>query len=1037
MKSVRDFDRLFRPLSIVIVAVLVLSTFSGFVFAKPEINVEALQQLENEFKAQEEAERGPTFERLKAMTTGPMGILNANPNGELVGVRADGTLKYYLCDNVNAAKTTRTDKIQVGGISGYDLDGSTIFFLAVWDGGAVRATHQELTGRVITMNPVASHNHATHVAGTMVASGVNASAKGMATAAFINSWDWTSDNSEMASAAASGTKVSNHSYGFANGWGYGNSGAGTGWYWWGNASVSENEDVNFGRYGSDARAWDNIVWNNPYYCICKSSGNQRGEGPNSGSTHWYRPGGSWVSSNTVRERDGGTDQYDCIGVKGSAKNTFTIGNVNDVITYNGPGSVTLNSSSSIGPADDGRIKPDFVANGVNLTSSTAASNSSYDSYTGTSMATPNFSGSLALLIQFYSDKHNFDFPLASTMKALIANTADECGTTVGPDYRFGWGLMNAHRAADVILADSTDQYLIREADLLQDSTHTYNFLCDGTEPIKLTVSWTDYPANVAGNILNDRTPRLVNDLDVRLIRDSDGQEFFPYMLDPENPSNAATTGDNIVDNTEQIFVENPELGVYRVVVSHKGFLLGSPQTYSMVVAGIEEGTERQVAENLTSSVDFATGTVTLDWEITDPSEGFVGFNIYRDGEEVGSTASDVFTFSETLEVFGTFNYEVAANYEAGESINNPVVNVEYPSASSASFLNYNVVDESTSEIWLYWKQLISRLVTPLDDGEADDVISTTTNAELGYQVAVRYTADRAGYVSKISAFLKESIQLPFGPVSFVLYEATDDELTPGDIFFHSDIFTPAEEGWVEIVIDGSPMEVAEGDDFWVGVYWNGDAEEELDHTQLANDKDDPQGRGALALGDGHAWEPLSTVFTGFFDGNPLIHAAIGDIVEVGEYGLQGFDLYLDDEAIETGLSSSYRTVTLPGDGVYEYKVLSHFAQGEEYSNTLVIDATNLDVPFAENIPTEFEIGTAYPNPFNPTVSVSVGLASNAQISMRVFDILGREITKIQTAVLSAGHHRLNWTAENVASGVYFLRIQAGDVSRVQKVVLMQ
>jgi Subtilase family/Secretion system C-terminal sorting domain len=1036
MRSVRDLDMIFRSLSIFLVAVLAISTIGNVAFADTEINVDALQELQVELEAQFQQERGPVFQRLKAMTTGPMGILNADPNGELVGVRADGTLKYFVIDNLNAAKTTRTNRIQPGGISGYELDGSSIFFLAIWDGGAVRSTHQEFTGRVITMNTVAAHDHATHVAGTMVASGVNASAKGMATSAFINSWDWNSDNSEMTSAALAGTKVSNHSYGFANGWSYGNSGAGNGWYWWGNPSVSETEDLTFGKYTSDARAWDNIVWNNQYYGICKSSGNQQGEGPQPGSTHWYRPGGSWVSSNTVREYDGGTDRYDCIGGKGSAKNVFTIGNANDVINYNGPGSVSLASSSSIGPTDDGRIKPDFVANGVQLTSSTAASNSSYDAYTGTSMATPNFSGSLALLVQFYFDKHNFNYPYSSTMKALIANTADECGPADGPDYKFGWGLMNAHRAADVILADSTDEYLIRQLDLENEAVHTYNFLCDGTEPIKLTISWNDFPGIIAGNILNDRTPRLVNDLDLRLIRDSDGQEYFPYMLDPENPADPATTGDNIVDNVEQIFVENPEQGLYIVEVSHKG-ALAFPQPYGMVVAGIEEGTERTAAENLTSSVDYATGTVTINWEITDPSDGFVGFNIYRDGEVVGTTATDVLTFNETLEDFGTYVYVVTANYEAGEAIGNPMTTIEYPAASAASFLKYVIYDESAGELWLHWNQLISKLVTPLDDGASDGVITTTTTAIEGYQAAVRYTADRAGYVTKISAFLEESTQQPFGPVSLVLYEASDDDMTPGDIYYQSDVFTPTEEGWADIVLGGFPMEVTEGDDFWVGLYWNEDSEGEVDHTQLANDTNDPQGRGALSQDDGGTWQALSTVFGGFFDGNPLLHAEIGGSVEVGQFGLQGFDLYLDDEEIMTGLTTNGRRIILPGDGVYEYKILSRFDQGDEFSNVLTIDATNLDVPFTEEIPSEFVIGTAYPNPFNPSVSVSVGLAANAQISMRVFDILGREIAKIQTGVLSAGQHRVNWTAENVASGVYFLQINAGTASVVQKVVLMQ
>src|SRR5690606_6007404 len=102
----------------------------------------------------------------------------------------------------------------------YDLNGSGIK-VGVWDGGSVRTGHQEFGGRVTKLNPAATEDdHATHVAGTVGASGVQTDAKGMAPSVTIDSHDWVSDYQEMTAAAATSAgdidriPMSNHSYGY-------------------------------------------------------------------------------------------------------------------------------------------------------------------------------------------------------------------------------------------------------------------------------------------------------------------------------------------------------------------------------------------------------------------------------------------------------------------------------------------------------------------------------------------------------------------------------------------------------------------------------------------------------------------------------------------------------------------------------------------------------------------------------------------------------------------------------------------------------
>ena len=238
--------------------------------------------------------------------------------------------------------------------------------------------------------------------------------------------------------------------------------------------------------------------------------------------------------------------------------------------------------------DDGRIKPDIVTNGIGLYSPTAGSNSSYASYNGTSTATPGSAGAAMLLHQYYNELFDDEAMRASTLKVLIIHTADDLGNP-GPDYKFGWGLMNAKAAADHISGhyDFPDANKIVEG--LLDSNNTsdsYNFEWDGNSPIRATLCWTDPPASAVTS-LDNPSPRLMNDLDMRII-DSNGSAAYPYVMNPANPADTATTGDNTLDNVEQVLIESPNLpGTYTVQVNYKGSLTNGQQYYSLIISGQE------------------------------------------------------------------------------------------------------------------------------------------------------------------------------------------------------------------------------------------------------------------------------------------------------------------------------------------------------------------------------------------------------------------------------------------------------------------
>lgn len=487
---------------------------------------------------------------------------------EIQRISENGKPIYYITHNANAAATISTDEVYPGGSAGLDLDGTGVI-VGEWDGGGVLTTHQEFvnTGesRVFQKDEPGSTNaHATHVAGTMIAGGVNSDAKGMAFNGTLHAYEWGNDLSEMAQEAGEGLLISNHSYGYTAGWNW----DGSQWNWVGDETISSEEDYRFGFYGDFCVAYDQIAYNAPYYLIVKSAGNDRGDGPSDGD----------------HPQDGGSLGYDCIGYWGNAKNILTVGATEDLTTgYEGnPDDVVMTSFSSWGPSDDGRIKPDISANGDALYSTSNESETSYTGMSGTSMSSPSAAGSLVLLQQHAKDVLD-TYVTAATLKALVVHSADEAGDNPGPDYEFGWGLMNTAKAADLI-TENNKSAIVREGKITEGDSTTFDVVTNG-EPLIATLVWTDPPGTPTEDKLDPRTPMLLNDLDLTI----EGKvTYHPYKLNPETPSSPATTGDNDVDNVEKIVFDSPNIDqVFTIKVKHEGSLENGSQNYSLIVSGIK------------------------------------------------------------------------------------------------------------------------------------------------------------------------------------------------------------------------------------------------------------------------------------------------------------------------------------------------------------------------------------------------------------------------------------------------------------------
>lgn len=477
---------------------------------------------------------------------------------ELKDVSTNGDLYYVSTYNEGASITARANRLYNGGSLGLNIQGQNMT-AGIWDGGVVRATHQEfLQGMFSKVNVVdggATSDHGTHVAGTIAATGVNSLVRGVAFNASLTSYNWTNDLSEMQSEASNGMLVSNHSYG---------------------PGLSTDSQLWYlGAYSLDAKLVDELCFNNPFYLPVFAAGNSRND---------ITPPYSTQASSKLG--------YDIISGDAIGKNVLTVAAVQEVPVYTGSGSVMMSSFSSYGPTDDGRIKPEISTKGVNVISTRSSSDTAIGSDSGTSMAAPGVTGVIVLLQQYYNLLYS-NYMRAATVKGLVMHTADEAGSTPGPDYAFGWGLINAENAAKVIRDKnlSTGRTILEENSLSNGATFTKSITTNGTQPLRVSISWTDPKYDFENTSeIDPSTKYLVNDLDIK-VTSSSGTVYYPWKLQGMTATTSPATNNstNNADNFERVDIPGVA-DTYTISVTHKGSLTNGTQNFSLIASGGNIGT---------------------------------------------------------------------------------------------------------------------------------------------------------------------------------------------------------------------------------------------------------------------------------------------------------------------------------------------------------------------------------------------------------------------------------------------------------------
>lgn len=604
-------------------------------------NLPAILELQNQYYRMQTANKRKAQEFAKQNGI-PVIYKHKGAYMELQEILPDGTPIYYTTYNREAGKATRTQHLQTGGSLGLNLMGQNMNAY-IWDAGSGRTSHQEYNGRyTIGDSSSSNHYHAAHVTGTIIASGVNANAKGMAPSANAYGFDWNNDLSEATQHSNLGMLVSNHSYGLASFDAYGNYAL-----------------PNFypGAYINTSRSWDQLMFNAPYYLMVVAAGND---------------GNTPITHNPLDGNFG----YDKLTGFATSKNNLVVANASSIqVDSNGKFlSATINSSSSQGPTDDLRIKPDITGLGTNIYSTLDNADNAYGNLTGTSMATPNVTGSLLLLQEHYSNLNNGNFMRSATLKGLVLHTADDAGPT-GPDAVYGWGVLNAKKAAETISLKNVNSFIF-ELNLENNAPQTIHVTASGLEELRASISWTDKQGNISYS-LNDPTAKLVNDLDIRVTKS--GTTYYPWRLTGVTSNGK---GDNTVDPFERVDIANPS-GNYTIQISHKGSLPYGGQPVTLIVTGINAVSCNANILSVNTDVVCGGGSTPIDVYGNSSTTKLYLYDSYSSTTPIQTIDGSSGTFY-TPEMSGDTTFYLTAGNQNCQSSKIPVHIMYVPGPSSLS-----------------------------------------------------------------------------------------------------------------------------------------------------------------------------------------------------------------------------------------------------------------------------------------------------------------------------------------------------------------
>lgn len=603
-------------------------------------------------------------------TVDPIGLRALLDDGRTVWI--DPSLPATGPSLVDAAERSRVDQVR-GAVEFLSVDGTGARVGVVdWFPEGI---HPELAGRVTPVHVRWGEDvHGTTVSGCVASAGVSEPwATGMAPGSSLFWTSWSSDPWTAMERLHDnyGVSIVNNSWNTKPGW-------------WLPTRAWHGDLWAFGYYHERADAADSLVRDSDLLIVF-SAGNKRQVsflGPHHHGDQYGNEDQDWHEDlHPLNPR------FASIAGAAIAKNVLTVGGTTK--------DDNLDPFSSLGPTDDGRIKPDVVAVGLDVL--TTGADDGYVVSSGTSISSAVVAGVAALLTDYSRRRHGRD-PSSSVLKGLLVHSARDVDAP-GPDYRSGFGMVDAELAARVLdsaVFDAAAYHAPRHvAGRLEPATpkgealHNagaaglkqrvlHSLVIEGAvdhgeavtflmpvrgdcDELRATLVWHDPPG-----------PELINDLDLHAMAPN-GRISYPFVLDPEHPSAEASHGINHRDNVEQLRVTSPVEGWWRIVVDGSVVAQG-PQDFALIVSAGEGNRAPETLSEGDLVIDdfFVTGDGP---SVPDPAP----WTVFRDNEPLNFyVEATILANADYGDRFGSIDLTVSVIDPAGDRV------VRYAAAGHSS-----------------------------------------------------------------------------------------------------------------------------------------------------------------------------------------------------------------------------------------------------------------------------------------------------------------------------------------------------------------
>jgi hypothetical protein len=165
---------------------------------------------------------------------------------------------------------------------------------------------------------------------------------------------------------------------------------------------------------------------------------------------------------------------------------------------------------------------------------------------------------------------------------------------------------------------------------------------------------------------------------------------------------------------------------------------------------------------------------------------------------------------------------------------------------------------------------------------------------------------------------------------------------------------------------------------------------------------------------------------------------------VGTHSLYRFRVHLNnaDSSNCIGTYAAKWNVAVMGDDIRSLRNAVGGAAGSPVRRFVkgaldYVDNVPVNIAGETEIPVEYKLAQNYPNPFNPSTKISFALPKQGFVSLKVYDVTGKEVAKLVNEVKAAGFYNIEFNASSLSSGVYFYRIDAGDFVQTRKMLLVK